>query len=118
MAPRIAKLEPRSLPKYQKDTNMYSKFQKCRRDCHTRASRSLTMPKKHHQASQSGTYALGKTPKLQEKPVPTARGRLLAEGDVDPAAGSRDEPTRLPVEAPVAERKQAFEVQVTRALFS
>ena len=42
---------------------------------------------------------------------------MLAEGDVDPAAGSRDEPTRLPVEAPVAERKQAFEVQVTRALF-
>ena len=42
---------------------------------------------------------------------------MLAEGDVDPAAGSRDEPTRLPVESPVAERKQAFEVQVTRALF-
>ena len=37
---------------------------------------------------------------------------MLAEGDVDPAAGSRDEPTRLHVEAPVAERKQAFEVQV------
>ena len=54
---------------------------------------------------------------MQEKHVPTARGRVLAEGDVDPAAGSRDEPTRLPVEAPVAERKQGFEVQVTRALF-
>ena len=42
---------------------------------------------------------------------------MLAEGDVDPAAGSRDEPTRLHVEAPVTERKQAFEVQVTRSLF-
>ena len=42
---------------------------------------------------------------------------MLAAGDVDPAAGSRDEPTRLPVEAPVAERKQRIEVQVTRALF-
>ena len=49
---------------------------------------------------------------MQEKHVPTARGRVLAEGDVDPAAGSRDEPTRLHVEDPVAERKQAFEVQV------
>ena len=42
---------------------------------------------------------------------------MLAEGDVDPAAGSRDEPTRLQVEDPVAERKQGIEVQVTRALF-
>ena len=42
---------------------------------------------------------------------------MLAEGDVDPAAGSRDEPTRLQVESPVAERKQGIEVQVTRALF-
>ena len=42
---------------------------------------------------------------------------MLAEGDVDPAAGSRDEPTRLHVEDPVAEREQAFEAQVTRSLF-
>ena len=42
---------------------------------------------------------------------------MLAEGDIDSAAGSRDEPTRLPVESPVAERKQGFEVQVTSALF-
>ena len=41
-----------------------------------------------------------------------SRGRVLAEGDVDPAAGSRDEPTRLHVEGPVAERKQRIEVQV------
>ena len=41
-----------------------------------------------------------------KKHVQTARGRVLAEGDVDPAAGSRDEPTRLHVEGPVAERKQ------------
>ena len=42
---------------------------------------------------------------------------MLAEGDVDPAAGSRDEPTGLLVETPVAERKQRIEVQVARALF-
>ena len=42
---------------------------------------------------------------------------MLDEGDVDPAAGSRDEPTRLHVEVPVAERKQGIEVQVTSALF-
>ena len=56
-------------------------------------------------------------PQSAKKPVPTTRGRVLAEGGLDPAAGSRDEPTRLPVEGPVAERKQGFEVQVTSALF-
>ena len=74
------------------------------------------MPQRHHEATHSSNYALGKTPGCK-KHVQTARGRVLAEGDVDPAAGSRDEPTRLHVEDPVAERKQAFEVQVTRALF-
>jgi len=39
---------------------------------------------------------------------------VLAEADVDPAAGSRDEPTRLHVEGPVAERKQGIEVQVNK----
>ena len=56
-------------------------------------------------------------PQRPEKHVQTARGRVLAEGDVDPAAGSRDEPIRLHVEGPVAERKQRIEVQVARALF-
>ena len=51
-------------------------------------------------------------PQGAKKHVQTARGRVLAEGDVDPAAGSRDELTRLLVEDPVAERKQGFEVQV------
>ena len=69
------------------------------------------MPQRHHEATHSSNYALGKTPGC-EKHVRTARGRVLAEGDLNPAAGSRDEPTRLPVEDPVAERKLAFEVQV------
>ena len=44
--------------------------------------------------------------------------RSAAEAEpINPAAGSRDEPTRLHVEDPVAERKQGFEVQVTSALF-
>ena len=43
----------------------------------------------------------------------TTRGRVLAAGDVDPAAGSRDEPTRLPVEAPV----KGLRYKYTRALF-
>ena len=73
------------------------------------------MPQRHHEATHHGSYALGKAPGCK-KHVKTARGRVLAEGDVDPAAGSRDEPTRLPVEAPVAERKQGFEVQVARSL--
>ena len=74
------------------------------------------MPQRHHEATHNGNYALGKTPGCK-KHVKTARGRVLAEGDVDPAAGSRDEPTRLQVEGPVAERKQAFEVQVHKSLF-
>ena len=31
---------------------------------------------------------------------------------INPAAGSRDEPTRLHVEGPVAERKQGYKAQV------
>ena len=50
---------------------------------------------------------------MQEKHVPTARGRVLAEGDVDPAAGSRDEPTRLHVEAPIEGSRYKY----TKALF-
>ena len=42
----------------------------------------------------------------------TARGRVLAEGDVDPAAGSRDEPTRLHVEVPI----EAQNYKYTKAL--
>ena len=56
-------------------------------------------------------------PQRPKKHIQTARGRVLAEGDVDPAAGSRDEPIRLHVEGPVAERKQRIKVQVARALF-
>ena len=56
-------------------------------------------------------------PQRPKKHIQTARGRVLAEGDVDPAAGSRDEPISLHVEVPVAERKQRIEVQVARALF-
>ena len=42
----------------------------------------------------------------QMAPRVTLGASVLAEGCVDPAAGSRDEPTRLHVEAPVAARKQ------------
>ena len=80
-------------------------------------------PQKWPEGSRAIPQSANKTPN-RHNPVPpnklqtpTSRGRVLAEGDVDPAAGSRDEPTRLHVEAPVAERKQGFEVQVTSALF-
>ena len=71
-----------------------------------------------HKATQNAKETRPcKVRQRHQKHVQTARGRVLAEGDVDPAAGSRDEPTRLHVEGPVAERKQRIEVQVTRALF-
>ena len=50
---------------------------------------------------------------VQQKQEQTARGRVLAAGDVDPAAGSRDEPTRLPVEAPI----EGLRYKYTRVLF-
>ena len=75
------------------------------------------MPQRPHEATHSGNYALGKTPGCKKKHVKTARGRVLAEGDVDPAAGLRDEPTRLQVEGPVAERKQGLRYKYTRSLF-
>ena len=75
------------------------------------------MEPKGHPEYQRDTTRLCKVAQRPKKHVQTARGRVLAEGDVDPAAGSRDEPTRLPVEVPVAERKQRIEVQVARALF-
>ena len=70
-----------------------------------------------HPKCQRDTTRPCKVPQRPKRHIQTARGRVLAEGDVDPAAGSRDEPTRLHVEGPVAERKQRIEVQVTRALF-
>ena len=73
------------------------------------------MEPKGHQECQRDTTRLCKVAQRPKKHVQTARGRVLAEGDVDPAAGSRDEPIRLHVESPVAERKQAFEVQVHKS---
>ena len=75
------------------------------------------MERQGHPKCQRDTTRPCKVPRTPKKHKQTARGRVLAEGDVDPAAGSRDEPTRLPVAAPVAERKQRIEVQDTRALF-
>ena len=75
------------------------------------------MEPKGYPECQRDTTRPCKVAQRLKKHVQTARGRVLAEGDVDPAAGSRDEPTRKPVETPVAERKQRIEVQVTRALF-
>ena len=74
------------------------------------------MEPKGYPKCQRDTTRPYKVPQRPKKHLHTARGRVLAEGDVDPAAGSRDEPTRLPVETPIAERKQRIEVQVTRAL--
>ena len=48
-----------------------------------------------------------------KKHIQTARGRVLAAGDVDPAAGSMDEPTRLPVEVPI----EGSRYKNTKALF-
>ena len=75
------------------------------------------MEPKGYPKCQRDTTRPYKVPQRFKKHVHTACGRVLAEGDVDPVAGSRDEPTRLHVETPVAERKQRIEVQAARALF-
>ena len=71
------------------------------------------MEPKGHPKFQRDTTGLCKVPQRPEKHVHTARGRVLAEGDVDPAAGSRDEPTRLHVEAPFEGLRNKY----TKALF-
>ena len=116
MAPRDAKLEPKGPQKYEKDTKMYPRVQTCKQKCNNEATGYVPCQKSTTRPPKVVLRRWVK-PKGAEKHVQTTRGRVLAEGDVDPAAGSRDEPTRLHVEAPVAERKQGIEVQVTRALF-
>ena len=69
------------------------------------------MPRRHNKAIQSGSEAIVK-PQGAKKHVQTTRGRVLAAGDVDPAAGSRDEPTRLHVEG----HQQGIEVQVHKSV--
>ena len=100
----------------------------------TRHKRPMTQPTKHrhththtHTQTHTNTHKhstptnIHNTQKRHNPPdklqTQTSRGRVLAEGDVDPAAGSRNEPTRLPVEGPVAERKQALRHKYTRSLF-
>ena len=73
-------------------------------------------PQGHPKCQRDSTRPC-KVPQRPERHIQTARGRVLAAGDVDPAAGSRDEPTRLHVESPVAERKQGFEVTSSKVLF-
>ena len=80
-------------------------------------AQGATTEPKDHPKRQRDTTRPCKVPERLQKHEQAARGRVLAEGDVDPAAGSRDEPTRLHVETPVVERKQRIEVQVARALF-
>ena len=71
------------------------------------------MEPKGYPEYQRDTTRLCKVAQRLKKHVQTARGRVLAEGDVDPAAGSRDEPTRLPVEVPI----EGLRYKYTRALF-
>ena len=70
---------------------------------HPKCQRDTTRPRKVHWVKPQGT----------KKHIQTARGRVLAAGDVDPAAGSRDEPTRLHVEVPI----KGLRYKYTRALF-
>ena len=124
MEPKGAEMKPHGLPKVPKSLPTIPHV--CQNGSprfHNGAPRPPKVPKRDYKALQSATktpkevlLSLGKT-QGAKKHVQTARGRVLAEGGVDPAAGSRDEPTRLHVESPVAERKQGIEVQVTRALF-
>ncbi len=67
--------------------------------CHNGSPRPPEVPKRHHKAPQSAkdthkcqqaqldTNALGKAPGCHKNTIQTARGRVLAAGDVDPAAG-------------------------------
>ena len=69
--------------------------------CVKMEAQGATMEPKGHPECHRDTTRPCKVAQRPKKHVQTARGRVLAEGDVDPAAGSRDEPTRLPVEVPI-----------------
>ena len=93
MEPKGAEMKPQGLPKVPKNLS--------------------TIP---HVCQNGRVTKPCKVPQKPKRHIQTARGRVLAKGDVDPAAGSRDEPTRLHVEGPVAERKQGFEVTSNQCL--
>ena len=81
--------------------------------CVKMEAQGATMEPKGHPKCQRDTTRPCKVPQSLKKHVHTARGRVLAGGDVDPAAGSRNEPTRLHVEAPI----EAERYKYTKALF-
>ena len=127
MEPKGAEMKPQGLPKVPKSlpTVVPHVCQNGSPRCHNGAPRPPKVPKRHHKAPQSATKTpIGANkqnwtrthwvkPQGTKKHIQTARGRVLAEGDVDPAAGRRDEPTRLPVEVSI----EVLRYKYTRALF-
>ena len=109
MEPKGAQMKPHSLPNVPKSLPTIHVCYNGSPRCHNGAPRLPKVPTRHHKALQSAT----KTKKTHtNRPRPGARRRRRRSG-----RGSRDEPARLHVEAPVAERKQRIEVQVARPLF-
>ena len=94
MEPKGAAMKPQGLPKVPKSLPTVPHVcQNGSPRCHNGAPRPPKVPKRHHKALQSATktpkevlFSLGKT-QGAKKHVQTARGRVLAEGGVDPAAG-------------------------------
>jgi hypothetical protein len=84
-SPRVVKWKPRGTPKCQKNTKVYPKCAKLEAQGATQTHKHTnTQTHKHAntQTTQTNTY----THKLRTS-NPKSRGRVLAAGDVDPAAG-------------------------------
>ena len=94
VAPRGAQMEPKWNPGVPKWSPKH--FQNARKHIQSQ----FKVPLGHQNLPQSvfEVKAASSGFELQAK---ASRGRVLAEGDLDPAAGSRDEPTRLHVETPI-----------------
>ena len=85
MEPKGGQMEPQGLPKSQKNNKVYPKCAKLEAQGATQTHKHTnTQTHKHAntQTTQTNTY----THKLRTS-NPKSRGRVLAAGDVDPAAG-------------------------------
>ena len=87
MEPKGAEMKPQGLPKVPKASQLCPM-------CVKMEAQGATMEPQGHPKCQRDSTRPCKVPQRPERHIQTARGRVLAAGDVNPAAGSRDEPCK------------------------
>ena len=101
--PTNAKKNIKNSPKFNKDIRRCPKVEKTNEKYHIDTdNQAKNQPTKETQRNTK-KLTIEQTHTQERRTAntnPNSRGRVLAEGDVDPAAGSPKEPFRLQVEAP------------------